>query len=81
MTTYIIKQLVTGARFARKDELPLSFTRSSAALAALIDYLNARGVKAIYSEADTANAGCYDIIADFGGNAEQWMIEPEGTAK
>jgi hypothetical protein len=73
--TYAITQLWDGPRFERIEG---GFARKSAALAHLIDKLNATGAKAIFHDLDAEN-DAYDVIADFGGYAFQYLIEAEAA--
>lgn len=70
---FTVTQLHDGPRF---EPIKSGFPRASAALAWLIDSLNARGAKAIFPEQDTCNPDCFDVLADLGGYAEQFTIEP-----
>jgi len=77
---YVIKKLVAGTKLPTFQTLgtvkgPFQFPRSSAALAFLIDQVNARKAIGIYPMPDEDNPGCIDVMVDFGGPVEQYAIE------
>ena len=79
-TGYVVKKLVAGTKVPCFQTLgtvdgPFQFPRSSAALAWLIAWVNAKDAIGIYPMPDEEYPGCIDVMVDYGGPVEQYAIE------
>lgn len=81
---FVVKKLVVAGKLPMLQVLgtadgPRTFKRPSAALAWLIDAVNAKGAIGVYPMPDEEKPGYSYVMVDYNGPVEQYAIE--GIAK